>query len=81
MENMPLKQQKATSPDQKKKKKWDNRENSARERSVEFGGANNAPVAISLASTVGLCLFLDILLFSHSTTNWPEGFERSQSVW
>jgi hypothetical protein len=42
-------------PIQKNKKVRDNRENSARERSAEFGGANNAPVAISLEYTVGLC--------------------------
>jgi len=57
----------------------DNRENSARERNAEFGGANNALVAISLESTVGSCWFLDILFFSHSSTNWP--FEGTQSVW
>jgi hypothetical protein len=33
----------------------DNRENLARDISVEFRGANNALVAISLASTVGSC--------------------------
>jgi hypothetical protein len=36
-------------------------------------------VAISLESTVGSCWFLDILFFSHSSTNWP--FEGTQSVW
>ena len=42
-------------PVQKKKETRDNKENSARERSAEFGGANNAPVVISLESTVGSC--------------------------
>jgi hypothetical protein len=32
-------------------------------------------MAISLASTVGSCYVLDMLCFSHSSTNWPEGFE------
>jgi hypothetical protein len=41
----------------------------ARERSAEFRGANNVPVAISLASTVGPFWFLDIWFFSHSYTN------------
>ena len=44
----------------KKKKVRDNRENSARERSAEFGGTNNALMPISLKSTVGSCLFLDM---------------------
>jgi hypothetical protein len=39
----------------RKRKMRDNRENLARDRSVEFRGANNALVAISLASTVGSC--------------------------
>jgi hypothetical protein len=52
-----------------KKKQRDNRENSARERSAEFEGANNTPMAISLASTVGSCYVLDMLCFSHSSTN------------
>jgi hypothetical protein len=42
-------------PTSPKKRVRDNRENSARERSVEFGRANNAPVAISLVATVGSC--------------------------
>jgi hypothetical protein len=41
-------------PVQKKKKVRDNRENSAKERSAKFEGANNALVAISMATTVGL---------------------------
>jgi hypothetical protein len=82
MENIPLKQQRGHQTRQKKeKKKWDNRENSAREISAEFGGANNAPMAISLASSVWLCLVLDILFFSHSTTNLLEVFDNTQSVW
>jgi len=56
-------------------------ENSARERGAEFGRNNNTPVAISLASTVGSCCVFDILLLSHSYTNWPEGVEGTQSVW
>ena len=52
----------------------DNRENSARERSAEFEGANNALVAISLEATVGSCWFLDILFVSHSSTKYLEGF-------
>jgi len=63
----------AKRPPVKKKKVRDNRENSARERSAEFGGANNAPVAISLEYTVGLCWFLDILFFSHPLlTDWRD---------
>jgi hypothetical protein len=42
-------------PTSLKKRVRDNRENSARERSVEFGSANNALVAISLVATVGSC--------------------------
>jgi hypothetical protein len=42
-------------PVQKKERRRDNKENSARKRSVEFRRANNAPVALSLTSTVGLC--------------------------
>jgi len=64
-------------PVQKKKETRDNKENSARERSAEFGGANNAPVVISLESTVGSCWVLDMLFFSHSSTNWLEGFEST----
>jgi hypothetical protein len=45
----------AKRPPVQKKKVRDNRENSARERSAEFGGANNALVTISLEYTVGLC--------------------------
>jgi hypothetical protein len=56
-------------PVQKKKKVRDNRENSARERSAKFKGANNSLMAISLESTIGLYLFLDILFLSHSSTN------------
>jgi len=79
---MPLKQQKGHQPKQKKKKKkWDNRENLAREISAEFEGVNNAPMAISPASSVWSCLVLDILFFSHSTTNLLEGFDNTQSVW
>jgi hypothetical protein len=82
MENIPLKQQRGHQTRQKKeKKKWDNRENSAREISAEFGGANNAPVSISMTSTVRSCWVLDICFFSHSNTNWLEGFEIIKSVW
>jgi hypothetical protein len=45
----------AKRPPLKKKRVRNNRENLARERSAEFRGANNVPVAISLASTVGPC--------------------------
>jgi hypothetical protein len=38
-------------------------------------------VAISLESTVESCWFLDILFFSHSSTNWPKRFEGTQSFW
>jgi len=68
-------------PVQKKKKVRDNRENSAKERSAKFEGANNALVAISMATTVGLFWFFDILFFSHSSTTWPKGFESTQFVW
>jgi hypothetical protein len=37
-------------------------------------------VAISLASTVESCWVLDIVFFSHSSTNWPEGLEGTKSV-
>ena len=73
---MPLKKQKATSS---KKEKGETIENSARERGAEFGGINNTPVAISLESTIDHAEVL-ILFFSHSSTNWPEGFEGAQSV-
>jgi hypothetical protein len=36
-------------------------------------------VAISLASTIGSCWVCDIFFCSHSSTNWPEGFEGTQS--
>jgi hypothetical protein len=49
---MPLKQQRGHQF--KKKKVRDIRENSARERSAKFKGANNSPMAISLESTIGL---------------------------
>jgi hypothetical protein len=52
-----------------------------RQRSVEFGGTNNALMAISLESTDGSCWFLDILFFSHSSTNKPKGFDGTQSIW
>jgi hypothetical protein len=53
---MPLKQQRGHQYKKRKRKETrDNKENSARERSAEFGGANNAPVVISLESTVGSC--------------------------
>jgi hypothetical protein len=39
----------------KNKKVRHNRENSARERSVEFGETNNASVAIYMEPTIGLC--------------------------
>jgi hypothetical protein len=39
----------------KKEKVRDNRENSVRERNAKFKGANNAPMATSLESTVGSC--------------------------
>jgi len=71
----------AKRPPVKKKKVRDNRKNSARERSAKFEGANNAPVAIYMAATVGLFWFFDILFFSHSSTTWPEGFESTQFVW
>ena len=58
----------------KKKKGWETIENSARERGAEFGGTNNSLVAISLESTVGSCWVFDILFFSLSSTNRPEGF-------
>jgi hypothetical protein len=38
-----------------KEKVRDNRENSVRERNAKFKGANNAPMATSLESTVGSC--------------------------
>jgi hypothetical protein len=51
----------------------DNRENSAKDRSVEFGvnpkKNNNALVAISLAFIVGSCCVFYILLFAHAYTN------------
>jgi hypothetical protein len=50
----------------------DNRENSAKDRSVEFGvnpKNNNALVAISLAFTVGSRCVFYILLFAHAYTN------------
>jgi hypothetical protein len=65
MENMSLKQQRGH---QSKKKVRDNRENSTRERSAEFEGANDASVAISLAATIRSFWFLDILFCSHSST-------------
>jgi hypothetical protein len=34
-----------------------------------------------LVATVGSCWVLDILFFANSSTNWPEGFESTQSVW
>jgi hypothetical protein len=42
-------------PPVQKKRRRDNRKYSARKRSVEFRRANNAPVALSLTSTVGSC--------------------------
>jgi hypothetical protein len=42
----------------------DNRENSNRERSADFGETNNALVAISLESIVGSCCVLDIVLLT-----------------
>jgi len=62
----------------------DNRENSAKDRSVEFGvnpKNNNALVAISLAFTVGSCCVFYILLFAHAYTNWPKGLKSTQSIW
>jgi hypothetical protein len=58
----------------KKNEMRDNRENSAKDRSVEFGvnkkkKNNNAPVAISLAFIVGSCCVFYILLFAHAYTN------------
>jgi hypothetical protein len=38
-------------------------------------------VAISLTSTIGSCWVCDIFFCSHSSTNWPEGFEGTQSFW
>jgi hypothetical protein len=52
---MILKQQRGHQFNKKKKKVRDNRENLAKERNAEFGGANNAPMAISMESTVGSC--------------------------
>jgi len=78
MKNMSLKKQRGHQPRKKREREknmWDNRENSARERSVEFGGGNNAPAIISLLSTVGSCWCLDILFFLHYTTNIPERFQ------
>jgi len=75
-ENVPLKQQKATSLKKEKKEKgWETVENSARERGAKFGGTNNTLVAISLEYTIGSCCVLDILFLSHYSTNGPEGFE------
>jgi len=77
-----LKQKKATSSKKRKKKerkKGETIENSARERGAEFGRNNNTPMAISLEPTVGSYGVLDILFFSQSSTNWPEGFEGKQS--
>jgi len=69
---MPLKQKKATIS----KKKGGERQWRIRlQRSAEFEGTNNSPVVISLASTVGSHLFVDIFFISHSSTNWPEGLE------
>jgi hypothetical protein len=45
----------AKRPPVQKKKVRDNRENSARERSVEFEETNNTLVVISLESIVGSC--------------------------
>jgi hypothetical protein len=59
----------------------DNRENSYRERSVEFGETNNAPMAIYLESTFRSCWILDIVFLAQSSTNWPAGLEETQSVW
>jgi hypothetical protein len=42
---------------------------------------NNAPMAISLESTIGSCWVLDMLFVLHSSTNWPEGLEGTQSFW
>jgi hypothetical protein len=62
----------------------ENRENPAKDRSVEFGvnpkKNNNAPVAISLAFTVGSCCVFYILLFAHAYTNWPKGSKSTQSI-
>jgi len=63
----------------KRRKEGETMENSARERGAEFGRNNNIPMAISLESTVGSCWCFDILFFSHSSTNWPERFEGTQS--
>jgi hypothetical protein len=64
---------------EKKKKKGETIENSVIERGAEFGRNNNTPV--SLESTVGSFWVFVILFFSHSSTNWPEGFEGTQSFW
>jgi hypothetical protein len=66
---MPLKQQKATSSKKKKKEGGERQWRIRLERSAEFEGTNNSPVVISLASTVGSHLCMDIFFISHSSTN------------
>ena len=62
------------------KKKSETIEKIQLEREVQnLEKTNNAPMAISLESTVGSCWVFDILLFSHSSTNWPEVFDVTQS--
>jgi len=66
----------------KKKKGWETIEKIRIEREVQIlEKTNNGPMAISLESTVESCWVLDILFFSHSSTNWPEGLEGTQSIW
>jgi hypothetical protein len=38
-------------------------------------------VTISLECIVGACYVLDMLFLLHSSTNWLEGLEGTQSVW
>jgi len=65
----------------KKKKKKKNREKRIERELQILEKTNNAPVVISLESTVGSCCVLDMLFLLHSSTNWPEGLEDPKSVW
>jgi len=65
----------------KKKKKEKNREKRIERELQILEKTNNAPVSISMESTVGLCWVLDMLLVLHFFTNGPEGLDGTQSVW
>ena len=79
---VPIKLQRGHQLKKKKKKKRKKYRKADKGRELQIlEKTNNAPVAISLESTVGSCLYLDMLFSLHTSTNWPERLEGTQYVW